>query len=813
MISVHFMKMDMMYVNYVLHHKLIPQQKKKEQYNEKVIKHLMSLGIASRDECIQASSKTDDYKNANAVFETLEHMMNKENVDNTQQSNFNLKNNCELQQCESLQFLVSVLTSYHMFINDHEEKQNVTAFNNQHITKILNAFHHLLNMHQVEFEDIYDKLIAQCNNTKICKSSNCLMLKRNHRDRAGLAQNDAVLKEKYFNSTTMKDTAMQQFLDTIHCHYFHSFDSGYRLSKTDKNHVQHMVNSDDSKQDEIMYYATDKMVKAIKHYHKIMKKQNYRNTCSTKFSTTINEAEIKYSFGIKYFYWPYYKYQAYDQLYDPLTTERVGRHFGTKDPDPANDGYTLKDFYVEPKYKNLKDELTNKISRMQWDGLLQKATYYAATDKYKSTKSVGFSQFFGIPDNTVINVDHIMAIMVYCNFDALQAKFSETYRRIPKNESNESLIKRHKIYAHLGRLLRECVTCFGVKPLESMKFMETRLYHGITMFTQFSSIYACIKGPCSTTTDVSVAIQFSQNIGMILELCLNCESLMNPLYGDLFECEFVSDFPNEQEKFFIGSYNNFIFLSIIETPTGNNYHFYVYALAIITKYLTLDEHQICRSTQKFHNPSFFNKDVIRKEAFDFKKLSFRMLIEELYRHFPNNKYSERFQPLPVYARELIHNHFGNTTEIVLSYLIDTSDYETIFYSKVFRYLFFYDYGWIKIHLLMTLFPSLKFIYLQGAKSNATIFECESVYSSVLSALANNPNSNLRQIKMFISGQKDKADKSKIIASFGRKFEKMGWRLYTLFYPTDCIVMESVLMEQQTNSTHIVKWMQLRPNLR
>eukprot|EP01084_Bolivina_argentea_P056368 103186_1 len=53
-------------------------EQRKESYDKAVVDQLVTLNIASREECIKASKKTVNYRDPNAVFETLEKMLKKQ---------------------------------------------------------------------------------------------------------------------------------------------------------------------------------------------------------------------------------------------------------------------------------------------------------------------------------------------------------------------------------------------------------------------------------------------------------------------------------------------------------------------------------------------------------------------------------------------------------------------------------------------------------------------------------------------------------------------------------------------------------------
>eukprot|EP01084_Bolivina_argentea_P248624 415920_1 len=116
------------------------------------------------------------------------------------------------------------------------------------IASILNDFHHLIQVHAHQFEDIYNILVKPCNFGDICALEDCFMMRRNHRDRFKLCEKDQELKRLYFNCNDTNDIIQQQILDKIHCHFFHSFDIGYKL--TDAHKQKLLQQFQDQKQQE-----------------------------------------------------------------------------------------------------------------------------------------------------------------------------------------------------------------------------------------------------------------------------------------------------------------------------------------------------------------------------------------------------------------------------------------------------------------------------------------------------------------------------------------------------------------------------------
>eukprot|EP01084_Bolivina_argentea_P025153 46787_1 len=66
-----------------------------------------------------------------------------------------------------------------------------------------------------------------------------------------------------------------------------------------------------------------------------------------------------------------------------------------------------------------------------------------------------------INPNQPILQDHVLAAVLYTDFDELCTTFRETYRKINKNESIDSQKQRHSEFANFGRLLYESFVFYG----------------------------------------------------------------------------------------------------------------------------------------------------------------------------------------------------------------------------------------------------------------------------------------------------------------------------------------------------------------
>eukprot|EP01084_Bolivina_argentea_P178651 308771_1 len=210
---------------------------------------------------------------------------------------------CNLSQCESFKRVSNLMEKYGNCIAQKMEIAQVFD-EKQTIVSTLNDFHHLLNIHESvqEFEYIYKNMKGDS-----CQLSDCLMMRRTHRDRC----NSKELSELYFQHDS-KDIVTQQILDKIHCYYSHSFDIGHRLLERDISHIRQIfdektmeydVNQDIF--DSVAFQIYEHIVPIKKSCANIEGLNRLRED-TNKFAQTLNvDTTDVYSFGYRYFYWDF----------------------------------------------------------------------------------------------------------------------------------------------------------------------------------------------------------------------------------------------------------------------------------------------------------------------------------------------------------------------------------------------------------------------------------------------------------------------------------------------------------------------------
>ena len=105
--------------------------------------------------------------------------------------------------------------------------------------------------------------------------------------------------------------------------------------------------------------------------------------------------------GYRYYYWEYFMNQ--------------------KKRDENNPGYMVKDWYIKRKYMTLKEELLSNINCLnvdEYDEIYYKAQNILNCDYTKTITNnhYWYTREYGLRQNMIITLDHIIAASAYCNF-------------------------------------------------------------------------------------------------------------------------------------------------------------------------------------------------------------------------------------------------------------------------------------------------------------------------------------------------------------------------------------------------------------
>eukprot|EP01084_Bolivina_argentea_P092824 166973_1 len=193
--------------------------------------------------------------------QTKEHSMNTDaELANTKNIKI-FKCDGSISECEHFINLFTVMNEYH---NSNELYLQLIC-----IDDLIHNHIHLIyeHNHDEDFEYIHNKI-----NATNCDIFSCDIFMRNHRNRNKTNLTDL------FDSNNVHIIVRKQILDSIHCHYAHSFDIGHRLR------VKEKVNSNN----------INRLIELLKNKHKKYREihQKLDRQTSSKFVTMIENKNI-----------------------------------------------------------------------------------------------------------------------------------------------------------------------------------------------------------------------------------------------------------------------------------------------------------------------------------------------------------------------------------------------------------------------------------------------------------------------------------------------------------------------------------------
>ena len=253
------------------------------------------------------------------------------------------------------------------------------------------------------------------------------------------------------------------------------------------------------------------------------------------------------------------------------------------------------DGHVYKYYNNIKEEVKNcgHFNMKQWEmSIIQKSNRLYQTNMAKNieTNNDYFHQKWqDITNGSLISESHLISLILYCDCSDLCTNFSSTFRQKHVFESIESVIRRNSKYYHFSKLLIEAVTCFGINGsgFENCGFEYEKgpFFCGISCVINIPSFAISLKGPCSTSKCIEVAINFAKRNGIILQL----ENDGVGRNQSFFDVSWISTYPEENERLWVSGDDGWgLRLQSIRIIKNNlNYQEFIHAFYIFDAMISL----------------------------------------------------------------------------------------------------------------------------------------------------------------------------------------------------------------------------------
>eukprot|EP01084_Bolivina_argentea_P262995 444985_1 len=336
------------------------------------------------------------------------------------------KQQCYKNVCEPMnRFLQSM-----QYYQKHNDQMLLESSFFENIETLLNDYIHLLHRHNDD-----DHFSTIFNSLGDCNIDNCMMFKRNYRNRNDEQQANLRIN----NSIVTQDIVYCQILDKMHCCFYHCYDIGNRLTSNDIK----MINNEKIKsagKNELMSISQINLL-GEKHKKCCTKYNEINPVLNTKYNQLLlvenekkedTDTDVLFGFGYEFSY-----------------ADNIDFHNGCVSRDDPKE--------IVPKYCHLKQEITeNDIALI---------TMVQFLSEYSKAK-LHFNSY--ICKNTYrpyINIEHLLSVMIYCNYTEFQSKFSKSYR---ENKGMD-----HQNFYYLGYHLKYLIHTMGteIQKVQSTDFI------------------------------------------------------------------------------------------------------------------------------------------------------------------------------------------------------------------------------------------------------------------------------------------------------------------------------------------------------
>ena len=338
----------------------------------------------------------------------------------------------------------------------------------------------------------------------------------------------------------------------------HAYNVGMRLSKKQIEDAMHESKEDDHNSHDIKFklikQTLTKTQNTLRENIKFANIHYGNDQKQNKFITPIvSDTANSQRYGFKFFY-----SSCYEKICDMDTKYNIG--------------YKINDFFIYPKFKDIKTEIFGFINQQKWDKMLRSVLLYLRCEEVKKLRATNVSHMDHLEAGDIITVSHILSILIYANNIELQRDFSSTYFKLRADESLQSVKERHSRYGNWAKYLFETVHFLGQCTEEKI------FYHamdGVAYFTGSAiNFNHCISASSSFIVTTFYSMCHHKNNGLILHLS-------NTQQVQCFDCRIFSDFGSEQEYLLDASCNPLQIESIYHVALNRRYCAYLESLRII----------------------------------------------------------------------------------------------------------------------------------------------------------------------------------------------------------------------------------------
>eukprot|EP01084_Bolivina_argentea_P201566 344535_1 len=544
-------------------------------------------------------------------------------------------------KCDALNRFICALKYFTLLnLSNNPDSNNLfTEFCDDVYPNLLDDRIHIIRTHSSQLQQIHKALIEHQNIGK-CTLSKCNLFQRHYAENRRPIAN----KNKLYDS---KFLFYRDIFDGMHHYLFHLFDIGMRIEMNEekkqieeddyqcidhefskkkgiinekKNKLQFQVNrfNDDSNKfnikttetnsndqdillfDAMFEHLNEKHLHGADELYSFIKQEEYESDsimddfqddsiyiksniihhisnkeigmAAQQYVQAIALSGSSFSTGFCWFYWEHYR--NIKKL--PHGTWNIN-DFG---------GYDICDLFIEKKYSDYKTELLQHINISDYnDIVLVKAETYMVSETIKELKpcDMVMTLEYGIKENDVISMNHVVSVIMYCDFSNYCTSFSASFRTVKKFETLDSVKNRNREFWWQSKLLRETSEIYGMAGTHhgmytKENYIRGPFYCGMSIKMIMPEFGMRLYSPTSTSTEIEVSMNFAKRKGIIIQL-------NNDGHGDstslvLFDCSWVSRFAEESEIFFFGGWEKITIESVRIVETHQNFKRFFKALFV-----------------------------------------------------------------------------------------------------------------------------------------------------------------------------------------------------------------------------------------
>ena len=222
-------------------------------------------------------------------------------------------------------------------------------------------------------------------------------------------------------------------------------------------------------------------------------------------------------------------------------------------------GYKPADLFVKRHYGSFKEEIMNykhDMNMNKYKIIMIKAKKYIQTTAAKSIKSYTLAvpllaTHYRIGEGAPLLIRNLLAIIMYTDTTQLSTDFSASFRKIHQYETLSQIKKRNSKYWHWSKTLRETVELYGTYIIDHhyKGSIKGPFFTGISTVMNMPSSSLRLCSPTSTTVHIEVAVTFSGEQGLILQL--KADEIIHSGYNFLrtLDVSWMSHFKEEDERY------------------------------------------------------------------------------------------------------------------------------------------------------------------------------------------------------------------------------------------------------------------------